>query len=62
MLDLQIESETYPIQADGLRADFAHNEQVPFLDVVAAHNPQNGQAALFMLNRDTTRERGVTIT
>ena len=62
VLDLPVESETYPIRADGLRADFARDEQVPFLDVVATHNPQNGQVALFMLNRDTTGERDVTIT
>ena len=29
--------------------------------MVATHNPQNGQIAIFMLNRDTTREREVTI-
>ena len=32
------------------------------MDVVATHDPKNGQAALFMLNRDTTGERDVTIT
>ena len=62
VLDLPVESETYPIRAAGLRADFARDEQVPFLDVVATHDPQNGQVALFMLNRDTTGERDVTIT
>ena len=61
VLDLQVECETYPIKAAGLRPDFARNDDVPFLDVVATHNPQNGQVALFMLNRDTTRERDVTI-
>jgi alpha-N-arabinofuranosidase len=61
VLDLMVESETYSIKSDGLRADFARDEQVPFLDVVATHNPQNGQVAIFMLNRDTTREREVTI-
>jgi alpha-L-arabinofuranosidase len=61
VLDLEVESETYPIKAEGLRADFARNEEVPFLDVVATHNPQNGQIALFMLNRDTTRERDFTV-
>jgi alpha-N-arabinofuranosidase len=61
VLDLHVESETYPIRAEGLRADFAREEQVPFLDVVATHNPQNGQVALFMLNRDTTAERELTV-
>jgi alpha-L-arabinofuranosidase len=62
VLDLQVQSETYPIKADGLRADFARNEQVPFLDVVATQNVANGQLALFMLNRDTSGERDITIT
>ncbi len=61
VLDLMVESETYEIRGAGLRADYARDEQVPFLDVVATHNPHNGQVALFMLNRDTTREREVTI-
>jgi alpha-N-arabinofuranosidase len=61
VLDLMVESETYPIKGEGLRADYARDEQVPFLDVVATHNPQNGQVALFMLNRDTTRERDAAI-
>jgi alpha-L-arabinofuranosidase len=29
--------------------------------VVATHNPRNEQVAIFMLNRDTTGEREVTI-
>ncbi len=62
VLDLEVESETYPVSAAGLRADYARDEQVPFLDVVATHNPQNGQVAIFLLNRDTTREREATIT
>jgi len=56
-----VESETYPIKAAGLRADFARNDNVPFIDIVATHNPQNGQVALFMLNRDTTGERDITV-
>jgi alpha-N-arabinofuranosidase len=62
VLDLQVEGDTYPIQAQGLRPDFARNEQVPFVDVVGTHNPQNGQIAFFMLNRDTSGERDVVIT
>ena len=61
VLDLMVESDTYPIKGEGLRADFARDEEVPFLDVVATHNPRNGQVAIFMLNRDTTGEREVTI-
>jgi alpha-N-arabinofuranosidase len=61
VLDLQVASQTYPIRADGLRPDFARTEQVPFVDVVATHSPQNGQAALYMLNRDTSAERDIEI-
>jgi alpha-N-arabinofuranosidase len=62
VLDLQVESDTYPIRAQGLRADFARNEQVPFVDIVATHDPQNAQVAVFLLNRDTSGERDVTVT
>jgi len=62
VLDLQVASETYPIRAEGLRADFARNDEVPFLDIVATHNASNGQVALFMLNRDTSGERDFTVT
>jgi alpha-N-arabinofuranosidase len=62
VLNLEVESDTYPIRAEGLRPEFARNEQVPFLDVVATHNPINGEVALFMLNRDTSAERDITVT
>ncbi len=62
VLDLQVECETYPIRGEGLRPDLARNAQVPFLDVVATHDPANGQVALFMLNRDPGAERDLTIT
>jgi alpha-N-arabinofuranosidase len=34
---------------------------VPFLDVAATLDPQNGQACLLMLNRDLAGERELTI-
>jgi alpha-N-arabinofuranosidase len=61
VLDLRVESETYPIAADGLRADVARNDQVPFVDITATVNPQNGQACLLMLNRDLDSEREVVL-
>jgi len=61
VLDLAVESETYPISADGLQADFARDDQVPYIDVVATLDPQNGQAALLMLNRDLQAERELVI-
>ena len=48
VLDLLVECENYPISAAGLRADFARDDQVPFLDVVATMNPDNGQVSVFM--------------
>jgi len=61
VLDLQVEGETYPISAAGLRSDFARNDQVPFVDVAATFDPSSRQAAVLMLNRDTTGEREVVL-
>ncbi|HWA25060.1 MAG TPA: alpha-L-arabinofuranosidase C-terminal domain-containing protein [Lacunisphaera sp.] len=61
VLDLPIESETYPIKAEGLRADFARNEQVPFLDIAATFNAADGRASLFILNRDLAAERELVV-
>jgi alpha-N-arabinofuranosidase len=61
VLDLLVESETYPIKAEGLRPDMARDDQVPFVDVSATLDPQNGQLALFLFNRDLNAEREVTI-
>jgi len=61
VLDLQVESETYPIKAEGLRADFARNDRVPFLDVAATIDPQNGQVCVLMLNRDLESERELVL-
>lgn len=57
VLDLQVESESYPIKAEGLRADFARNDQVPYIDAIVTFNPQDGRASVFMLNRDLESER-----
>lgn len=61
VLDLQVESETYSIKAEGLRRDFARDDQVPFLDVVATLNPQDGRASVFVLNRDQESERELVL-
>jgi alpha-L-arabinofuranosidase len=61
VLDLRVESEMYPIRAAGLQADFARNDQVPFVDIVATLDAPNGQAAVLMLNRDTSGEREVVL-
>jgi alpha-L-arabinofuranosidase len=57
VLDLTVESETYPIVATGLRADVARDDQVPFVDIVATHDPGTGQVCVLMLNRDLESER-----
>ena len=61
VLDLRVESETYPIQAAGLQADFARDAQVPFVDLVATIDEPGGQATVLMLNRDLERERQVVL-
>jgi alpha-N-arabinofuranosidase len=61
VLDLRIESETYPIRGAGLQADFARNADVPFVDIVATLNPDNGEACVLMLNRDADSEREVVL-
>jgi alpha-L-arabinofuranosidase len=61
VLDLRVESETYPIRGAGLQADFARNGDVPFVDVVATHDEKNAQACVLMLNRDLDGEREIAL-
>ena len=61
VLELDVESESYPIKAEGLRPDFARDGSVPFLDVAATLDPQSGQVCLLMLNRDLTGERELQV-
>jgi alpha-L-arabinofuranosidase len=61
VLDMRVEADTYPIRAAGLQADFARNDQVPFVDVVATHDAQNGQACVLILNRDLEGERELAL-
>jgi alpha-N-arabinofuranosidase len=61
VLDLSVACETYPIKADGLRPDFAREALVPWLDVAATRDPQNGQVCLLMLNRDLSAERELVV-
>src|SRR5687767_3072845 len=49
------------ITGAGLQADFARNDQVPFVDVVATHDTQNRQASVLMLNRDVDGERELVL-
>jgi len=61
VLDLQVESETYAIKAEGLRADFARDDRVPYVDLAATFDPRNGQLCLLMLNRDLQAERKLVL-
>ena len=61
VLDVRVESETYPISAAGLQADVARNDQVPFVDVMATLDAEGRQASVLMLNRDLEGEREVVL-
>jgi alpha-N-arabinofuranosidase len=61
VVDLQIDCETYRIRAKGLRPDFARNEEVPYLDVVATIDTRNNLASVFMLNRDLQSPRELAL-
>ena len=61
VLDLRVQSETYPIKAAGLRPDFARDDAVPYVDVAATLDAPSGQLALFMLNRDLQGERELVL-
>jgi len=61
LLDVRVESETYPISAAGLQADVARNDQVPWVDIVATEHAQTKQLCVLMLNRDLEGEREVAL-
>jgi alpha-N-arabinofuranosidase len=61
VLDLRVEADVYPIKPEGLRPDFARDDKVPYLDVVATHDTRGGSLSLFLLNRDLQSERELTV-
>ncbi len=61
VLDLRVESETYPIVGTGLQSDFARTGVVPFVDLVATIDEPARQAAVLLLNRDLDAEREVVL-
>ena len=61
VLDLRVESDTYPVKGAGLQADFARDYDVPFVDLVATLDEPAGQAAVLMLNRDLDGERELVL-
>jgi alpha-N-arabinofuranosidase len=44
-----------------LRADFARDEEVPFIDAVASYDAKSGRIAVFVLNRDLSNERELAL-
>ena len=61
VVDLLVESETYPIKAEGLRADFARDDQVPYLDVAVTVDREKREACVLVLNRDLEAERELVL-
>ena len=60
-MDLLVESETYPIKAEGLRADFARDDQVPYLDIAVTVDREKREACVLVLNRDLESERELVL-
>jgi len=61
VIDLPVQSETYPISGKGLRPDVARDDQVPFVDVVVTVDQKNAEASVLMLNRDLEGERELVL-
>lgn len=61
VLDLTVESDTYPIEAADLRPDFAREDQVPYIDATMTMDEEKGEAYLFALNRDLHHERELVL-
>lgn len=61
VLELDATCEAYPIRAEGLRADFAREELVPYLDVAVTLDSEEGKACVFVLNRDLEGERELVL-
>ena len=65
VLDLLVQSETYPIErrynAAYVNGPASRPESAPYLDVAATHEPASGNCSILLLNRDLERERDVEI-
>ena len=66
VLDLLVESETYDIErkykANYTGTASGKKEDVPFVDISATRDPNNGNCSLLLLNRDLDKDREVEIT
>jgi alpha-N-arabinofuranosidase len=61
MLDINVDCETYPISAAGIRGSYARDGHVPFVDVVATYDASARRVAVFALNRDLANERELAL-
>lgn len=65
VLNLLVESPTYEIPGErGFRGNDRSSESkvaVPYVDAAATLNPENGQTALFVLNRDLAKPRQIEV-
>ena len=61
VLDPGLSGPTYEIRAGSLRADYARDDVVPYVDVAITHDRERNEAAVFMLNRDLTGEREIVL-
>lgn len=61
VLDLTVDSDTYPIKGTGLRPDFARDDHIPYIDVTMTMDEQEGEAYVFALNRDLHNERELVL-
>jgi alpha-N-arabinofuranosidase len=56
-----VESEVYPIKAEGLQRELARNDNVPYVDVAVTVDAAAKQACALMLNRDLENERELVL-
>jgi alpha-N-arabinofuranosidase len=61
VVELLVESEMYPIKAEGLRPDFARDDQVPYVDLAVTVDREKREACVLVLNRDLEGEREVVL-
>ncbi len=65
VLDLLVESETYPIDrnysAEYVNTPLAVPEQAPYLDVSATLDPSDGTCGILVLNRDLESDREIEL-
>jgi alpha-N-arabinofuranosidase len=61
VLDCVCACESYAIEAGDLRHDFARDAQVPFIDASVTLDDAGSRASVFVLNRDLSENRELTL-